>query len=37
LGLIGQQVNLTQILGIVFITIAGSLIALRSLKKDIEK
>ena len=34
--LIGQQVNLTQILGIIFITIAGSLIALRSLKKEIE-
>lgn len=34
--LIGQQVNFTQLLGIIFITIAGSLIALRSLKKGIK-
>ena len=31
--LIGQQVNLNQLFGILFITIAGSLIALRSFKK----
>lgn len=34
--LIGQQVNLMQLLGILLIAIAGSLIALRSLKRDIQ-
>jgi drug/metabolite transporter (DMT)-like permease len=31
--LVGQEVNLNQLFGILFITIAGSLIALRSFKK----